>query len=399
MKRSIIVGLVALLSGTAACLGESSNPSDPAAELQSEPLIGGFDGSSSALDAVGAVSVVWVDPETGKGVPQAICTGSLLDEDTVLTARHCLPTLRSVTERGAVPLFTRGPDAHAPDDWREVIAVEGAPGDVGGVLGQGHDVAVLHLVRPFSAPRTVGVSKLGDTPVGTAFVAIGYGISDNDQTEGTRLVGQVHLNAVAGRTFEAQFDSFEAFYEAQAGGRALPEACANTRAVAPNRDEPLPDPAVDPCGFAAVLRYVYDTERLEDLGEVVVARTAGDAETCHGDSGGPLIRADDSGALIAFGVVSAGPNGKDQICDRGTVYATFNDDVLNFLHEATQWTDPCVGLPAGGMCDGSLARRCTRMIEGPRRVVELDCRTLGLGCSMDEKRGADCGSPSEETPQ
>lgn len=400
MKRYITLGLVTLLSGTAACLAQPPNDSELAADLQSEPLIGGFDGSSDALDAVGSISVISFDRETGRGtLVQNVCTGALLDEDTVLTARHCITDLGAIVEQGLMPVFSLGQEADAPRDWREVIAVEGAPGDVGGVAQEGHDVAVLHLVRPFEAPRVVAVDGLGDTPLGTAFSAIGYGFADNARTKGTRRIGQVHLNAMSGLAYEVLFGSFEAFYE-YAAGLALPDACANPRPEPPNPDEPMPDPALDPCGYASVLRYQYETVKLEDHDDVVVARTPGDAQPCYGDSGGPLVRADSTGALVAYGVASTRARfSLDQICTGGGVYATFDEDVLEFLHQAVQWTDPCAGLPVGGMCDGPLTRRCTRMVEGPRRVVALDCRTLGLSCAMDAAGEASCESPSEQTPQ
>lgn len=60
--------------------------------------------------------------------------------------------------------------------------------------------------------------------------------------------------------------------------------------------------------------------------EAQLGGAPGDAQACHGDSGGPLLRNVD-GQLVVYGVVSSGVSGVKEVCQNaGTVYATFGTD-------------------------------------------------------------------------
>jgi hypothetical protein len=74
----------------------------------------------------------------------------------------------------------------------------------------------------------------------------------------------------------------------------------------------------------------------------------------------------------------------------GSLYARFTPEVLTFLEQAVLWQDPCQSLPARGECAGEHARRCSTLAEGKRRVVEVDCSTLGLRCVPSKRDGASC---------
>ena len=106
----------------------------------------------------------------------------------------------------------------------------------------------------------------------------------------------------------------------------------------------------------------------------------GDAQPCFGDSGSSLVKYKD-GKYVSYGVVSGGLGTDDLICDLGAVYATFGPEVATFLDQAKSWVDPCGDVDTRGTCDGNVAKRCTNMVEGRRRVVEFDCGLVGMECN------------------
>ena len=125
---------------------------------------------------------------------------------------------------------------------------------------------------------------------------------------------------------------------------------------------------------------IWDFFVLEKDYEVVTGGFPGDAQPCFGDSGSSLVKYKD-GKYVSYGVVSGGLGTNDLICDLGTVYASFGPEVAAFLDKAKTWVDPCGDTDTKGVCDGNVAKRCTNIVEGRRRVVEFDCGLVGMECN------------------
>lgn len=387
-KARAQAGWISVLA-CASCMAPVAEDHNVASVAQ--PVIGGFDGTSPKLNAVGSISFLTPGATAAASTFQAQCTGALISPNTVLTAKHCLDSFGAAGRARNSLVFTLGPDAAAPTAYATVIAVERAPGNDGGYTGRGHDVGVLHLDEPLSNAQIVKVAAVSDELVGQQFVGVGYGRADNGSELTKRRLGALTLKARAGRTYEFLFGSSDAFYRDYTGS-SIPTSCAAPPASAPEMPQISADD--DPCAGVKALREMYDTTLLEQTGELAVGSAPSDAQPCFGDSGGPLLKAAaDGGELVAYGVASGGTSSEDLICDHGAVYASFAADVTTFLQQATTWTDPCDKLPARGQCEGTRARRCSSAAEGARRVVEVDCANAGLRCVMTgEGSSATCGS-------
>jgi hypothetical protein len=274
------------------------------------------------------------------------------------------------------------------------------------------------------------VGQLRDLDIGKKFVEIGYGYQDNLGTYGTRRTGKAELQARSGRIFEVMFGSFEAFRSwVETGdpgvnapfitgpvgpsaflplGRSLPrsEGGAAGSGGAAGEGPSEPEGKAGGIGTAgqggngaedpdAYLREIYESTILVEGYEAIFGGAPGDAQSCYGDSGSPIIRADATGNLVAYGVVSGGLGSNQLICDFGGVDATFGPDVYPFLQSSKEWVDPCAGLPIAGVCDDTIAKRCTSPVEGPRRPIEFDCSMLGQICATQPDGTAGCSDAAE----
>lgn len=363
---------------------------------QGQEIIGGFPAEGRALDAIGVVGWMQLSDDRPAAPIVASCSGTLIAETTVVAAKHCIGNYAVYSNQSRIMVFAIGSDIARPKRWSRVVEVRGAPGDRGGFLKIGHDVAVLHLEEPIRGIAFPRLGSLDEHGPGARFVSIGYGRPDNFQHAGKRRAGAGRLKAKQGRVHEALLGSFEAYFQNTYG--VHPAACDATEpgaslAPAPasmaGSAAPLPIPS--PCTQLSELRHDYDTTLLETAGEVVVAVDRGDAQPCKGDSGGPLIRSDEAGELVTYGVTSGGKSSRDQLCDFGSVYATFmHEEVMEFVERAKSWTDPCAELPSRGVCDGSIARRCSTPAEGQRRLLAFDCQSLGLGCAVADDGTVGC---------
>jgi hypothetical protein len=367
----------------------------PVAPL-AQSVIGGFDGASPKLNAVGSLSLLSPAGASAAEPTFAMqCTGALLSPTTVLTAKHCLDSFGAAARAQSSLVFGVGPDAVAPTAYATVISVERAPGSEGGFTNRGHDVGVLHLDKPIINAQTVQLGAVADEQVGQPFVGVGYGRMDNGSDSAKRRLGALTLKARSGRTYEFLFGSFEGFFHDYTGS-PLPTACAAPPPATPPEAPTMPaTPAAseDPCAGVKMLRAMYENTRLEQTQELAVGSAPNDAQPCFGDSGGPLLKAGPNGELLAYGVASGGVSSDDLICDHGAIFASFPPEVTTFLQQSTTWVDPCDKLPARGQCEGTKARRCSTSAEGARRVVELDCATAGLRCVLTGEGGsATCGS-------
>lgn len=431
------VGSAALVL-LSACVGVTDGPTE--VDSKSEEIIGGVAANGARLNAIGSLGLVFTDWQ-GTQVFEPFCSGALIGQQTVLSAKHCTDLFFDAALYGYSVAFGVGPNGFAPTRILDVVDVQRAPGDVGGYVGYGHDVGVFHLLDPVTDIAPLQVSTLSDADVGSKLVAIGYGVQDNAYNFGTRRTGNVTLRALRGRIYEIVFESFEGFVEWFNGNPVFPPRGAPGGTVAMRTPELLvqakaagAQPADhDGAGGAGegggtagsagaagkggaggnagmggfgneggdggehdFLRSLYDTTVLDEGYEVFVGGVAGDAQPCYGDSGGPLLRRNAAGELVAYGVASGVVVSREQACDFGAVYATFGPGVLEFVEQSRSWVDPCLGLSSSGVCEGDVAHRCTSPLEGPRRPVQFDCSMLGETCAVQANGAVGCGSDIEE---
>jgi Trypsin len=380
----------------AACMTTPSDtPVVASVSVSSQALIGGFAADDASLDAVGAIVVTYADP-FGGSFTDVSCSGTLIDEDTVLTAKHCLDSVRYFPGTGSEILFAIGSEALASTRTSAVIEVEAAPGEpYGGFSGYGHDVGILHLETAFDGVPTADVAQLDDDALGERYATLGFGQRSISSGAGTRLIGGVTVEANSGLTYELLIGDFETFHQWYTG-MPLPPECADVPAIPPNGGF-FPGPVVGPdgsyidCTNTAFARGVYEQTRLEDANEVLAGRGEEDAHPCYGDSGGPLALVGDSGKLVVYGVVSGSVSSPQGSCGPGAIYAAFDEETLAFIEAAKAWEDPCEVTSPQGACEGSVARRCTTLQEGSRRNVSFDCDSVELACQPQADGGVGCG--------
>jgi hypothetical protein len=352
----ILLGTAGLL---AACSDATSSTSSSSPSTTDDNIVGGVDARGKALDAVGYLYAAKADG-TGGGS----CTATLIAPSLVLTAKHCvLADLTSMSpqtmlDAGGKLGFRIGSDART--STRDVFAseVRTCALGVGGSAGLGCDVAVLRLSEPVTdiTPIPVATTPLGSDLIGQTFTAVGFGTQDAPSTIfGTRKMASLTLQATSGPGLHATFASYDDF-------AAFIDRTEGTGFVAAQ---------------GTFYRQRYDLPLLDGY-EAQLGGADGNAQICHGDSGGPLLKVVD-GKLAVYGVASTVVSGIKQVCENaGGVYATFGPDAQALFAEAAH--DPCESVPAAGTCEGDVVVRCSRADEGARRVLRTDCSLLAQRC-------------------
>jgi len=310
--------LLATLVSATSCALVTEQPSESGLSVAEQKLIGGVPLKSRLADAVGALGVY--DPESteeNRGF-FPVCTASLISRRSVLTAKHCI----ALVEDGFSLAFGIGFDGNDPREVVPIVAVEGAPGDEGGLSGFGRDVGVARLERRVSGIEPLAIGTLRDRDVGKTFVMMGYGDQDDGGPTGTRHVGLGELRAREGKILQLVYDTFEEFYEAHIG-EPPPSDCTCVGGES------------EACVLTCELRAEYEETELEKGYEVLVNGTPGNAELCFGDSGGPLIGLRDGRlAVLGLALLSFGDGSGSCHDSKGAVYASFGPEVLRFIKDA-----------------------------------------------------------------
>lgn len=374
----------AVLLGAAALLVACGSHPAPT-KSKSNAIIGGIDAFSPKLNAIGMLQLQ--DPYSGALLP--FCSATLINPTTVLSARHCAVDISQFSPTHGQKYvnmyhvyFGVGPDQNAPVETVEAVAADTSPVEVGGAAALGNDVSIYHLVRPVTdvTPIVPAKAQLAAADVGTAFAAVGYGTKTVNEDLGItpfhpiRESGTEHLNAIAGQDFQLMFPTYDAF----------------TKDLIYLYGQSTVDQQ------SQQLQQMYTSSPLLTPYEIYVGNTPGDGQTCHGDSGGPLLRFNAATqAPEIYGTVSWGWFSRDLTCDHGTFYAAIgNPDIQSWIAQSSQYVDPCANLSTTGQCAGNVAQRCTDKGEGNRRAVAIDCSTLGTTCAVDpSSQRVGCGVP------
>jgi trypsin len=211
------------------------------------------------------------------GMPDASCAGSLIDQDSVLTAAHCL---KNTT--GAVVVVGRT-DLRKKNRGQEIEASR--PFIHPRYLGSGYDAGVLKLRRPVKGIKPIKLASSNqnnlETP-GRKLTVAGWGLMGFNGTVSNRL-RQAQVPVVPDRRAEKSYDAL-----------------------------------LEPSGYVP---------------PIMIAAGNNKANACVGDSGGPLF---DSGSRTLVGIVSGGYYKCGTARYPGVYTEVNNPDIRNFILAAAK---------------------------------------------------------------
>lgn len=362
LKHSARLLVSAATVGVTAC---GASPTD-ALEASGFQIVGGLVAPSGELDHTAAI--VRVDRETR--ARDVLCTATLIAAESALTAKHCANRMALVRTLGDEVALAIGFDIAAAE-LVPIVAMQ-VPADAGegGALGDGYDVAVIHLDHPV-AVQTAHVRPFDSSWIRRSMVTLGYGMATAwSAPDGLRRIGRETVVATEGLLYEILYGDFESYVEVELTGVSSSDDYL-ARALA---EPSLAD--VD------ALRDTYARTRLIPGHEIVTKTLASNTRSCRGDSGGPLLRVSAEGAWEVYGVLSGGPSSLRAECDFGQVWATLGPVTFAFVQASLKWSDPCGSVDAGGACAGSFVERChSDWASNARQLMTVACAT-GSTCRV-----------------
>ncbi len=279
-------------------LGFGCDGAEPVPSADDSAIIDGAEAPLAKWDAIGSLQ------RDGS----AYCTATLIAEDLVVSAKHCIV-------RSAPVSFAIGGDAKKPKRIVRVDRFVGSPVFKGGYGELGSDVALFHLAEAIDdvAPLAVDHRAWSKRDVTKGYSAFGFGRYDAvvPGTDGKRRTGKLTVRATSGRALAALYESEEDLAETLEGLDGVKLTSADRETI----------------------HTAYEHELLDGY-EIFAGMAQGDAQICHGDSGGPFLRAQGSKPLVA-GVVSAGITlGEVNYRCHGAFFATFGETTLALIDDA-----------------------------------------------------------------
>ncbi len=319
-----------LLLLAAAALAGCGPEAPPALSIGEQPIVGGEpDGSAEHM------GVAYIRIFTG-GMMGG-CTGTLIDDDVVLTAAHCVCAQESATELDPEAFEVRFGADSSSDIRRDVAEVQRHPGYHPRYIV--NDIALLRLSRP--APVEIAPIpflpthlRIADADVGLPMEFVGFGVDEYGRA-GTKL----HVLG------------------------AVKWICTNDQG----------------CNFGNQVYGMPNTLCFDQS----------EGGTCSGDSGGPGLFERDGQAFVAA-VTSYGPQGDCFEYGCSTKVDAFEDFISEFtgggLGDACEADGDCVhGHCVGGLCcDTPCDQPCQSCAE-PGREGHCVVAANGSSCSDGDR--------------
>jgi hypothetical protein len=312
ITKSNSIRVAALLAPMAlsACT-QAASVSDEALGTASKAIIAGAPADEAKYAAVGAV--VWFHPDFG--VVQVFCSGTLVEPDAIVTARHCTPNIDLAAQIGVQAAFAFGPDGYNPTQLIPITSYVNAPAapgkEKGLLLDGGRDVAVAHLQSPALGIMPAKLGEFKDNMLGKQFQIAGFGIYASDFSSGQKFSGLATARAYNGRWYELLFNgSYDAYHDWYF------------------TDSPSAIPS------EAEAKEWWKIYKLENKYELLAGGLPGESVSCFGDSGGPLLLGTNATNLTTYGVSFAGEGTISTVCGLGGGYLVFNRKMLDFVQGA-----------------------------------------------------------------
>jgi hypothetical protein len=204
VARWLIPSIIALASGCAL----DGSTSSPGSEGRNEsPIIDGV--TSGPADN----SAVWVGVLSSDGYPQGMCSGVLLADNVVLTARHCV----SRTSNGGIACAKDGRPLSGGEVYSDYKATQMAvivgPTMTRTAAGKGqqifttgatnlcnNDIAIVVLDRHIPDAVIAPVRLDAPPKKGENILAVGWGVSNNSTRYGRRRRENIPITAVGPAT-------------------------------------------------------------------------------------------------------------------------------------------------------------------------------------------------------
>lgn len=321
--------LLFVMAGASALFGCATDvgTEDPALRKSTQAVLGGELAEDAKYAAVGSLVIVVEYPGDDE-IPaftyyEPFCSGTLIEDTAVLTARHCTQAAAEYQAAGLEVAFAFGSWTYEPDQvvaisgWKEAKSSKTHPGLL---LDGGRDIAVVYLADEPVGIRPAKIAEFDKKKqLKSEFEIVGFGYNDYYLEEygfydvGTRIVGKVGGRAIQGQwyslLFGGKYDDYLEWYftDAVTGGEPSEEEASAW----------------------------WDIYSLEPGYELLAGGRPGEALGCFGDSGGPLAIAKKK-QLTVYGVSFGVEASQSTICTRGGAYLVLNKEIYSFVQKATR---------------------------------------------------------------